>query len=447
MNSIQGGLTVRLLGSLVAVFLFQWLLVSYAIHRVAENYVLSRLEHDAESLLVALSITGEDAPTVDTTRLNPVYYRPFSGHYYHVILPQTALRSRSLWDEDLDLGSEPLARDQHRHTPGPQGQHLLVLVRRYRKQGVPVTVALAEDLTPIERDILGFWTRYALLTFAMLAVLVILQRRTVRRALRPLAQAQANLAHLDRGQIKELDENVPAEIRPLVREINWLVRITGERLTRSRNALGNLAHALKTPLTVLTQLTKDKTLQADPDLVRRLEKQTDTLRDLTERQLRHARLAGEGTPGACFAVAAELSDLIEALEHIYQEKRLDIQSQIPSGLTFAADREDMLELTGNLLDNACKWARDTVRVSVESDHDFKFKVEDDGPGAPPEALSRLTQRGVRLDESTDGHGLGLAIACDIVQHYGGTMRFGRSELLGGFLVQLHLPAAERGSGV
>lgn len=447
MNSIQGGLSVRLLAGLVGIFFLQWLLVGFAVQRVAENYVLSRLEHDAESLLVALSFAPEGhVRSLDPTRLNPVYNYPFSGHYFHLSLPDVVLRSRSLWDQELDLADGDLSAEHHLHKLGPEEQRLLVVVRRYRKRGVPISVVVAEDLTSIERDVASFRLQYAVLSLGMLALLVVLLRLTVRRGLRPLTQAQANLVRLEQGEVKALDEAVPIEIQPLVREINRLVRITSERLTRSRNALGNLAHALKTPLTVLKQLVAEDTLQADPDLRHRLERQMDMIQAQMERQLRRARLAGDATPGSRFAVDEELTGLVDALVHLYREKDLDIQCQVPPGSTFAGDREDMLELLGNLLDNACKWAQRRVRVIVEKGADLAFSVDDDGPGVPSQALSELTRRGVRVDESTAGHGLGLGIAHAIVRYYGGSMAFGSSAALGGFQVQVRLPVKGSASG-
>jgi signal transduction histidine kinase len=212
-----------------------------------------------------------------------------------------------------------------------------------------------------------------------------------------------------------------------------------DRLERSRSALGNLAHALKTPLTVLVQLEDSETVRQQPQLRQQLTEQTGTIRQIIDRQLKRARLAGVSTPGLMFEPGREFEGLVTILKQIYGERGLEIELDIPPDKSFAGDREDMLELFGNLLDNACKWASSRVLVTVSDAPGLEVSVEDDGPGCPPELREQLSQRGRRLDESTAGHGLGLAIVRDIVEYYQGTMEFGQSDKLGGFRVDVALP--------
>ncbi|MEJ2344542.1 MAG: ATP-binding protein [Gammaproteobacteria bacterium] len=441
MNSLQGRLTVGLLTSLIVVFVLQLMLVSLAIRKVTENYVVSRLDHENENVLSALSFNAAGAPVLDTSRLGQVYHRPFSGHYFRVATTEHVLRSRSLWDRDLNIPNQAPGTHTRIYTRGPQHQELLVLAEGYRKQGVAVTIAAAEDISPVLADIRWFQISYALLTGAVLIALVIAQRVLVRRSLRPLEQARENLARLESGAAQEMDEAVPREIRPLVQEINRLVQVTVQRLTRSRNAVGNLAHALKTPLTVLTQLSRESAAGDDPERRQTLETQIGAMRRMIDRELKRARLAGEGPSGARFLVESEVPPLMDALRHMYREKNLQLESRIPAAHSFAGDREDMLELIGNLLDNACKWARSHVRLTVETAPGLAVAIEDDGPGVSSGQLDQLIRRGVRLDESAAGHGLGLSIVSDIVRQYGGDLGFDRSPDLHGLRVRVRLPAA------
>jgi signal transduction histidine kinase len=167
--------------------------------------------------------------------------------------------------------------------------------------------------------------------------------------------------------------------------------------------------------------------------------ETGAIRALVDRELKRARLAGHARPGSHFRPADELPHLIAAIRAIYADKGLTLDTQIDSDQRYAVDRDDMLELLGNLLDNAAKWARSRVVVRFVEGPDLRVVVEDDGPGCPEEALDQLTTRGVRLDESTSGTGLGLSIVNAIVTEYGGSLTLGRAEL-GGLRAEVHLPA-------
>jgi signal transduction histidine kinase len=164
------------------------------------------------------------------------------------------------------------------------------------------------------------------------------------------------------------------------------------------------------------------------------------LRERVDNELRRARVAGGRVPGKALALAAEIEALAATLRKLYGERGLDIICDIDPTIGFKGDREDLLELCGNLLDNACKWARSQVLVTARRGHGIVLHVEDDGPGCSPEDLQKLAQRGVRLDDGVEGHGLGLAIARNIATSYGATLTLGRSAALGGFEVAVRFPA-------
>jgi signal transduction histidine kinase len=320
-----------------------------------------------------------------------------------------------------------------------------MLVAGYEKRGRLLTIAVAEDYSPIEGEFGVFQWRYVLITCAVLLGLIALQMWVVQRGLRPLEQVRSDLRRLERGEVQELTGKVPAEVVPLVLEINRLITILGDRLERSRNALGNLAHALKTPLTALDQLLNSDELRAYPQLQTQLREQSGMIGSFILRELKRARLAGAATPGGRFDVRQELPLLLTALKQIYRDKNLEVDWTIPPGLAYPAEREDMLELFGNLLDNACKWATSKVVFTVAGGPGLSFSIEDNGPGAPEEKLEQLSARGVRLDESVGGYGLGLSIAREIVEYYRGEMGFDRSPSLGGFRVWVRLPDLSRSS--
>jgi signal transduction histidine kinase len=441
MRSIQSRLGVGLALSLIVIFVLQWVVGAVSLRRLSESNVLAHMEHDVDSILAGLSFGVDGSIALAPERIEQVYRQPFSGYYYRVASGPHTLRSRSLWDKDLPAITLSTGYVDTRYATGPLAQPLLLHTRAFELRGRPVTISIARDLSPIENDLLRFRNRYAVVSGAALLALLLLQTLTVRLSLASLARTRADLTRLERGDIERLDERVPTEFRPLVGELNRLLGIMRQRLTRSRQALGNLAHAMKTPLTLLADLERDHRLDALPEIQRPLAAQTQVLRRLVDRELTRARLAGAAAPGRRFDPAPELADLIDALKAIYRAKTLTFDTRIAANLCLTADREDMIELLGNLLDNAAKWATANVAVTVEvSDGNAAvITVEDDGPGCAPEALAQLAQRGVRLDESTAGHGLGLSIAHDIVALYQGSIEFGRSAALGGFRARVALP--------
>ena len=429
--------------SLVLLFILQALVVGLSIQQLSENRIASRLTHDTESILAAIAFEM-DGVVVDGTRVDPIFSRPFSGHYFVVNAPGQRIRSRSLWDQDLVL--DPTPGVDRWHAPGPRDQDLLVVERTYVREGIPVTIAVGEDLTPLQGETSRVKMRYGLVWLASLMLLIAVQRWIVASTLRPLQGVREDMAALERGDVGQLRETVPGEVRPLVSAFNHLMSVMTQRVQRSRNAMGNLAHALKTPLTLLMQLADRPDVRALPEVARHLTQETDKIAHLMERELKRARMAGAATPGQRVAFADEIGPLAEALKRVYADKALRIDVVIPPGASFSGDREDLLELFGNLLDNACKWAAGRVLFEVADVTGLVVNVEDDGPGCADGELATLTARGVRADESAPGHGLGLAIAREVADSYGGTLTLGRSERLGGFLARVTLPSRPAATG-
>lgn len=269
---------------------------------------------------------------------------------------------------------------------------------------------------------------FPILALGGVGVVLAVQGVVIRRTFSRLDHLRAELQQLEAGKVSRLDESVPAEIHPIVVELNHLLSLMQERLERSRNSLGNLAHALKGPLNLLMQHLD----QEDTDGNHHARQQAERIRQLTERELKRARMAGQGNSTQRFDPHEELPTLVDVLARIHQKSPRCITLEIAPEITRFGDREDMLELIGNLLDNACKWAQEQVSCRLACiANKVQITVEDDGQGRTDAELQQMTARGVRLDESVEGHGLGLAICKDIVKLYGGTLAFGRSEQLGG----------------
>jgi len=443
LNSVQQRLQLGLATSVVLLMLLLWWLVAGAIEKFGEEFVQLRLKHDADSLLSALKVDENGVLQLTPGRMTTIYRQPFSGYYFMVLSDDKTLYSRSLWDESLVVSRLPKGVVRQWNAQGPAEQTLLVWAGGFQKQGRQFTIAIAEDLTPLSESLVRFNWYFAGLSLLALLILLGVQHYVVRRSFVPLGQILHEVKNLQQGAVGELSEDVPAEVRPLVREVNHLLRLLGERLQRSRNALGNLAHALKGPLSLLSQLEQQESVRALPDLSARLKQQTDNIQQLMDRELKRARLMGQGTPGVRFAPQEEMPVLVDVLQRMFvarseQEKSLEIHWQAPD-VVFVFDRDDMLELIGNLLDNACKWAKHQVCCELQGDeHHLQLVVEDDGPGCSDEEIKRLTARGVRIDEAAPGHGLGLAIVRDVVEIYGGELMLNRSSALGGLRVLVRL---------
>ncbi len=435
MKSIQRRLSLGLASVLIVVGLILAQSSLWLFDHSLRRYLREDLKDETQTLLVAL-VRGQNGVQLDERRLDPTFQRPFSGHYFRIDFADETWRSRSLWDRDLPKPAHAGLQDGL--GDGPRGQLLLVYRGDYQRFGQRFSISVAQDYTPILESFRRLqWLGLGLGAAALLLILLA-QRYTVRSALRPLERVREQIAQLQQGRRTELDSQVPQELEPLVAQVNHLLSHTEDTLKRSRNALGNLGHALKTPLAVLVSLSEREELRYQPELQATLREQLAQIRQRLERELGRARLAGEALPGAHFDCAAELPGLFSTLGMIHSHG-LKLGWQAEPGLCLPWDREDLLELLGNLLDNACKWADAEVRLSlVQEGEGYRLWVDDDGPGIAAERREAVLGRGTRLDEQVAGHGLGLGIVRDMVEAWGGSLSLEDSPL-GGLRIAISLP--------
>jgi signal transduction histidine kinase len=434
-HSIEHRLHIGLTISLALLMGLLWLFGAESIEQLSEDFIASRLERDSEAILGAIVV--EPALEVRSAYINQVYHRPFSGHYYLIRQANgEEVTSRSLWDFKLQVPWVKPGRFERHYLQGPENQQLLVWVRGYQKQGQKLTIAVAEDLLPIKRERDIFLRNIALLATMGLVVLLVVQGGVVRYAFGCLEPLREDVKSLSLGQEKLLNEHVPSEMSPLVKEVNQLLQLLARRNQRSRNALGNLAHALKGPLNLLTRYFDKHNGQASEHI--QAGQQLERIRLLIDRELKRARLTGRGTINQQFDPHVDLPDLIAVLRRIYQHRHLRLACNVASERGPFGDREDLLELLGNLLDNACKWAHHRVFCRVTGTDRLEVVVEDDGEGLDEHQIARMMQRGSRLDEDIEGQGLGLAIVHEVVQLYHGQITFDGSPKYGGLRVKVVL---------
>lgn len=442
-NSIKVRLGIGLLVSLIITLGFLWYFASQSIRTLSENYVIDRLELGIKSLLTELSLDDQDQPRVNSEKIDAVFQHAFSGHYFKITLhnnkEKNTLKSSSLQEKDIKIPTMSPGETVHFQTAGPLHKPLLVLVKAFNIREHVLSITIAEDMTPFRKGFRDFQWDYSIISFISLLVLVFIQGVILNRMFNKLEQARREIGELEKGTIAKLNTDVCIELKPFVKGINRMLMANEHRLERSRNALENMAHVLKTPLTVLTRLAHHKDVQSNPDIKSILTEKTSELLCIIERQLKRVRLSDPIKPGSFFCLEKEIPPLIRTLKSIYFDKKLQIDGRFPSDVMCQGDREDMVELIGSIADNACKWAEHHVMITAGNEGGLWVTIEDDGPGCSEEDIAQLAQRGVRLDESKTGNGLGLAIAQDIVEQYGGTMTFGRSPDLNGFLVQIQIP--------
>ncbi len=429
------GLGIILLGG----FGIQWAARGMAMPYVAEQEMLTRLRHDADAIKLALRFDQTHHAHVDMQRQAPIYSQNYSGHYFVVTEGSQTEISPSLDGQTLNFAPVADGEEYVSYVDGPRQQPLLMLVQAFRMDGHRLTLAVGEDLTDIRAEVSRLGWVFVSLDTAVLMLALLTQWFFVQRALRPYLYLRRELSQIAEGEEESVSIRQHEEL-PQVEEIRRLMNLLSRRISQSRNAIGNLAHALKTPLAILYRLAEHPALQAETALAEDLKTHSNTIRQLIERELTRARLAGTASPGTRINPHAELNTLVKVLRAIYADKPLRFQIDAPDR-EIPYDRQDMLELLGNLADNASKWASSRVAIRVDCAKGLSIRVEDDGPGCTARELATLGQRGRRLDETKEGHGLGLAIVRDIVQFYGGAVEYGRSPSLGGFAVGIVIPEA------
>jgi signal transduction histidine kinase len=395
-----------------------------------------------ESLVAVSEISPEGELIITDPPGEPRFGQPYSGWYWQVGAGGLVVRrSPSLWDDVLALSPGPAARAGLHEVDGPQGRRLRVVERAITLPGSTETYrfVVAADSAELEAEIRPFTFTLAWSLGALWAGLIAAAIIQVRFGLQPMRRIRAALSEVRAGREDRLQGEFPAEVLPLVDELNAHLGQIDDVVARARTHVGNLAHALKTPLSVLG----NEAARSEGTLAETVKRQTETMARRVDHYLVRARTAASaGRIGARTEVAPILDDLGRTLERIHASRGVTISIDFPDGLVFRGDRQDLEEIVGNVLDNACKWAAGEIRVHARRrEMSFTLVVEDDGPGLPAEDRNRAFARGDRLDEAVPGSGLGLSIVREISELYGGGAELGVSEL-GGLKVEISLPAAE-----
>jgi signal transduction histidine kinase len=442
-KSLGGRLLLSASALILIAMLITGVVMDFVLRRFIQGQVDGRLDGQILSVTDALRVDPDGTLRLERNVDGPPFERPLSGWYWEVLTPTPALRSASLLSNDFAL-AEAVSEDHPKPVTlagtGPSHEPLRVRVQRVHVASRTFTIAASAPLHalagPLREALTPLAVTLGLLAVALIGALLL----QVRLGLRPLARLRSELERVRAGQAERVTGAQPIEVRPLVAELNTLLEQNAANLERARRHVANLAHGLKTPLATLALALEEP----GHDNERRLL----PLVALMDRRIRHhltrARTAVQGGPErARSMLAPRIADHVAAFTKLYADKHLEFMIVVPEDAVVACETQDLDEMLGNLLDNACKWSHGKVQVTtVDRGQLIEVIIGDDGSGLSKDQMAEVMRPGQRVDESASGYGygFGLPIARELAELYGGSLSLAAAEL-GGLKVILRLPAA------
>ena len=457
-NSLAFRLTASAAIVSVILLIVAGLLLDQLFRAAVERNFDARLQAVLDGLLANVELTAQGQPTMQGSLADTRFKLPLSGWYWQITpvegKPDDGLFSDSLLEQRLEpdprlMTSRDSANIAHFALTDSKGTTLRAIEQEYSLYGgsSPYSFLVAGNFDELRAEI-GAFRQALVLVLAVLGVgLMAALLVQVRYGLRPMRTMQGELTAIREGQADRLNGAYPEEIEPVANELNLLIQSNSEIVERARTQVGNLAHALKTPLSVLT----NEAQTSRSEFATKVMEQTQVMRDQVSLYLDRARRAARAqTLGASTPVEEVLSALARTLMRIHRDRGLKIDVNCPSGVKFRGERQDLEEMAGNLMDNASKWSKGRISVTVSTPRAdpadgrmwMEIEVADDGPGLKDSQLTTALKRGQRLDETKPGSGLGLNIVTETAAMYNGDIRLDRSETLGGLLAILKLPALQ-----
>lgn len=454
MRSLRRRLIVVVVISVMSGFLLiavlTWRIVSDAVARDFD----ARLTNALGELALAVDFGDDRILSLSRDPEDPVFNRPNSGWYWRIAKGDLTLaRSRSLrlgelpTIRDAAAGSEAGERPHPLTLPasGPAGEDLRLLHRvvQLRDGAVMLDIAVAGPARDISREV---WLSMRWLLLGLVVIATILSGLLIleiRAGLRPLRILAEDIERATRGEIARLKPSNYRELNPLISSVNDLIEQVEIVVGRARAHAGNLAHAIKTPLSLISARNETRGAAQDSEIGQSV----DTIRRQIDHHLKRARFAGKVRLASDrVRVKSVVDDVLLVMERGYRDRDLSIAVSVDDDLVFLGEREDFEEMIGNLVENACKWARSTVVMTVRhSAESLDIHIEDDGPGLPENERQRVLERGRRLDETVAGSGIGLSIVADLVELYGGEIDLQTAEL-GGLSVLVRIPSVRLTAG-
>ena len=425
------------------------LVLDKAFRQSAEAAMQDRLQGYLFTLLAAVDVDVDGTPRFSRNLPDARFDQPGSGLYASVSAPGRSVRLHSPSLLGIDLPPLPqipvgqyhydsIVLDNEPHYRLAYQVHWEVAPGRE----IPLDFQIAVDLRSYQQQIATYRRNLWGWLGGAVILLLLIQAWVLRWSLQPLRKVAMELALIEAGQAERLGGRYPKELQQLTDKLNDLLDHTRSQLNRYRDSLGNMAHSLKTPLAILANalsLKQANTVTSQHPPVEAQE-QLQRIRQIIDYQLQRAATAGQTSLGTTTPLQPLVVKIIQAMQKVYADKTIQTENLIRSELRCQCDEGDLMEVLGNLLENAYKWGRHQIRISAQpvTTSGVEISIEDDGPGIPAEVRDRVLQRGQRADPTTVGHGIGLAMVHEIVLLYGGSLKIDTSPL-GGAAIHLRLP--------
>ncbi|WP_150910716.1 ATP-binding protein [Marinobacter halotolerans] len=420
--SVKKTLLALLLPAGIGLMAIAWLIHGLLLDRMAREFVETRLQDEVAFLEHQIRDAGGELDALQTGD----YFQEVFHHAFAIRSPSRTIISPESWAPLLG----PMA------SSGPDGtlqisdaaiegapSDILAYRKSFRVGTMPVVVIVSEDLGALNRSQaeLHLWT--AVVSVLLILLLVAVIWLGINLSLRPVVALKATLKRLQHGEISRIHVKAPEEFQPLVLQLNQLLDSMDQRLERSREALANLSHSVKTPIAAVRQILADSERPLTSELRQQMTARLDDIDRQLEAEMRRSRFAGPQVGKSAYPLK-QARDLLWMLGRLYPEKSFELSSSLPEESRWPIEEHDLNEILGNLIDNAGKWSSHCVELSLEQTNGvMSIVVTDDGAGVKETEMNSLGQRGLRLDEQTPGHGLGLAIVREIVARYGGRLSF------------------------
>lgn len=439
-TSVKGTLLLLLLPAGIGLMAIAWFIHGILLEKMSQDFVESRLKEEVVFLEHHLRQVDGQINMLETGD----YFEKVFHHSFAIHSPEQTVISPKQWQPllqpllDSNKNEFIKVRNKENNTPSD----ILAYRQSFHIAGVPITVIVAEDMRGLKASQANLHTWTAVVSLLLILLLMGVIWIGINLSMRPVVSLKAELKGLQSGTIARIHTQAPDEFQPLVQQLNQLLDSLDQRLERSREALANLSHSVKTPIAALRQILEDTSRPLDNNLRQEMAARLADLDRQLEAEMRRSRFAGPQIGKSAYPVK-QARDLLWMLGRLYTDKSFELSTSLTDDTRWPIEEHDLNEIMGNLLDNAGKWSASYVELSLEQNNDtVTIMVTDDGTGVANAEKANLGQRGLRLDEQIPGHGLGLAIVREIIARYSGQIAF-LTGTKGGLKVWIEIPLQAR----